>query len=354
MRSRITRRVGCCPLNSWRMSPVTTGKQRYGRHLCDELAMHVNVVAQSGKTATVVTAACFDVVTVYSLTCCKDSQNTRRRPSNLSITPPDDQQFVSSPLSSPYNVTRISSASNLMSIFNDMLRSPGMSAGACSKSASAHNVSPVRPRSASMPATPELPTELPGSLLQHNQGYPYPDNPEFTSSRPISQNVRRGTHPPNARVEDEGDIFDILHLFPEPLNHSKSVPSLNAEYRQGAMKSSRIGPAASVNNNKSQASRAHHRRGLSETEWYVSNDTSAPPHSGTDATGSPSNVSYRHPSNGLARPRVDYGELPQLSPKTFEASSQIRAAERRSNRRDDVSTICFSIVVVHSPSSYHA
>ncbi|KAF3005191.1 hypothetical protein E8E13_010723 [Curvularia kusanoi] len=154
----------------------------------------------------------------------QDSQTARRRPSNLSIVPPDHQQVASSPLSSPYNVARISSASNLMSIFNDMLRSPALSAGASLKSASAHNLRPARPRSASAPWTPNLP-ELPGSILQQNEGYPYFETPDFSLSPPTSQNNQRAEPSPGTQPEDEGDVFDILRLFPEPLNHSRSVPN---------------------------------------------------------------------------------------------------------------------------------
>ena len=291
-------------------------------------------------------------MTLDSLTCCKDDQNARRRPSNLSIVPPDDQQIVSSPLSSPYNVSRISSASNLMAIFNDMLRSPTLNAGASLKPFSVHNTSPARPRSASAPWTPDLPVELPGSLLQQNRGYDYPyfETPDFRLSRPTSQNIRRGTHPPENQPEDEGDVLDLLHLFPEPLNHSRSVPSMHAEYRDGAMKSSAIGPAAIVSaGTKSKPNRSHRRRGLSEIDFHIDNDLNVM--SGSINATSSNASAYGHAFHDR---HTDHGEGLRSMLGGFEVESQRRPRERRVSRRDEVSTFCFSALVVHSPSSCYA
>src|SRR5690242_3151787 len=219
-------------------------------------------------------AGCFDVVTMYSLTRCKDTQKVRRRPSDLIIIPPDHQPLTSSPLSSPYNAPLLSSTSNLMAIFNDMLRSPALSAGPWPRSASVHKPLSTRPRSNSVPASPDLPVELPGSLLQRNQGFPYIETQDFAlaPSRPVSQNVRRGTHPPDRYPEDEGDIIDLLHLFPEPLNHSKSVPSLNTDYRESAMKSSRV-EVSSTSANRSQPHRVHQRKALGDIKWQIPADS---------------------------------------------------------------------------------
>lgn len=284
------------------------------------------------------TAGCPNVVIVYSLTSCKDTQKARRRPSNLTIIPPDHQQFASSPLSSPCNVARVSSTSNLMAIFNDMLRSPALSVGACPRSASVLKPLPTRPRSSSVPSTPDLPVELPGSLLQHNQGFPYLDTPNFAPSRPTSQNIRRGTHPPGRCPEDEGDVFDLLHLFPEPLNHSKSVPSLHAGYRDGAMKSSRAGPAANASANKSKPPKVHHRKALSDIEWQTIAD-STPTNDNNPAVSS--NVAvHDNGSRDSKRLRMDSSNLQQPSPMIFKATPSDNSFERRASRRDDVSTSC--------------
>lgn len=65
----------------------------------------------------------------------------------------------------------VHSASNLLAVVNDMLRSPALSAGLCPRSAEIHKPLPSRPRSISMPPTPEPPVELPGSILLENQGF---------------------------------------------------------------------------------------------------------------------------------------------------------------------------------------
>lgn len=284
---------------------------------------------------------------MYSLTRCKDTQKARRRPSNLTIIPPDSQPLTTTPLSSPYNAPLLSSTSNLMALFNDMLRSPVLSAGPCPRSASVHKPLPTRPRSNSEPASPDLPVELPGSLLQHNQGFPYVETQDFAPSRPTSQNVRRGTHPPDRNPEDEGDILDLLHLFPEPLNHSKSVPSLNTGYREGAMKSTRVETASSASaNNRSKPHRVHHRKALSDIEWQA---TSGLPPSIGGGTAVPANCLPHSSVND--RLLLSSNELPQPSHVTLEAGNANRPAERRASCRDEVSTSCFFVVVNHLPSS---
>ena len=290
-------------------------------------------------------AGYFDVVTVYSLTCCKDTQTTRRRPSNLSIIPPDHQQCMSSPLSSPYNVRRISSTSNLMTIFNDMLRSPASTTAACPDSATVHKPPPPRPHSISVPSTPDLPVELPGSLLQQNQGFPYFETPDFvlSPSRPTSQNLRRGTHPPDRCVGYEGDVFDLLHLFSEPLNHSRSVPGLRSGYQESVMKSSRGGTAPNASAiNKSKPHRVHHRKALSDIEWRTLAESDA---TNDSNIGGPFVLVHGNASNTSNRSRVDSGSLSQLLPLVIEVPASDSSIERHASRRDDVSTNCFFAVV---------
>jgi hypothetical protein len=233
-------------------------------------------------------------------------------------------------------------------MFNDMLRSPASSVG-WPRSASVHKTLPTRPRSASDPSTPDLPIELPGSLLQYNQGYPYPDTPDFLPGRPTSWNVRRGTHPPDKCPEDEGGIFDLLHLFPEPLNHSKSVPGLHEGYRGGTMMSSCTSPAFRTSSSKSRSSRSHQRGSLSSIEWMSAVD-SRPINDGNVASAFQTAVQ----DNGLReskKPRMGSNRMPQPSPTLFEPTIPNGSFERRASRRDDVSTACFYVVLDHSPSS---
>jgi hypothetical protein len=295
-------------------------------------------------------AGYFDVVIMYSLTRCKDTQKAQRRPSNLAIIPPDHQQFTSSPLSSPYNARRVSSSSNLKAIFNDMLRSPALSSGAWPRSTSVHKPLSTRSRSNSVPSSPDLPVELPGSLLQHNQGFPYFDTPSFAPSRPTSQNVRRGTHPPDGRPEDEGDVFDLLHLFPEPLNHCKSVPSLSAGCCESELKPFCTGAAPTASAmSKPKPHRVHHRKALSDIEWRALTDSNSTNDS-NDAVPSSATM-HGNASSDPDKSRADSSRLLQSLSPTFEAVTSDNIFDRRASRRDDVSTNCFFVVVVHSPSS---
>ncbi|KAF2242024.1 hypothetical protein BU26DRAFT_163920 [Trematosphaeria pertusa] len=113
----------------------------------------------------------------------------RRRPPNLTIIPPDyNKNHLSclTPASAHHNAALVHSASNLLAVVNDMLRSPALSATVCPRSsASIHKPLPSRPRSVSLPSTPDLPAELPGSILLENQGFP--------SSQPVAGSATRST-----------------------------------------------------------------------------------------------------------------------------------------------------------------
>ncbi|KAF2175593.1 hypothetical protein K469DRAFT_702118 [Zopfia rhizophila CBS 207.26] len=102
----------------------------------------------------------------------------RPRPPNLTIIPDyNNHNACLAPASALHNaaLSSVSSASNLLAVVNDMLRSPAMSASVCPGSAEIHKPLPSRPRSISLPSTPELlPAELPGSILLDNQGLPSP------------------------------------------------------------------------------------------------------------------------------------------------------------------------------------
>jgi hypothetical protein len=77
-----------------------------------------------------------------------------------------------------------------------MLRSPGLSATVCPRSPGIHKPLPSRPRSVSMPPTPDLPVELPGSLLLDNQGFPSPPVAgPATNSASTMRSARSGTFP---------------------------------------------------------------------------------------------------------------------------------------------------------------
>jgi hypothetical protein len=85
----------------------------------------------------------------------------------------DERTFLS-PASAQQYARLSRSATNLLAVVDDMLRSPAPGATTCSKtSAPLLKPLPSRPRSLSLPSTPE-PVELPGSLLLEAQGYRSP------------------------------------------------------------------------------------------------------------------------------------------------------------------------------------
>ncbi|KAF2679079.1 hypothetical protein K458DRAFT_422507 [Lentithecium fluviatile CBS 122367] len=118
----------------------------------------------------------------------------RRRPPNLTIVPPDyksDSRSFLSPASAQQYAALSKSASNLLAVVDDMLRSPAAGATLCSRTpASLHKPLPSRPRSMSLPSTPE-PVELPGSILLENQGFPSP-SPVAGSIGNTMRSVRSG------------------------------------------------------------------------------------------------------------------------------------------------------------------
>ncbi|KAF2278474.1 uncharacterized protein EI97DRAFT_255805 [Westerdykella ornata] len=114
-----------------------------------------------------------------------------------------------------------------------MLRSPGLSATVCSRStAEIHKPLPSRPRSVSMPSTPELPIELPGSILLENQGFPLQRAAHLAAPGPSTMRPARSEHPSSSsatplrpsssRVPQHKKTFSEASLQ----RRSKSKPNL--------------------------------------------------------------------------------------------------------------------------------
>ncbi|KAF1956529.1 hypothetical protein CC80DRAFT_59693 [Byssothecium circinans] len=101
----------------------------------------------------------------------------RRRPPALTIVPPDynDSNFnYLSPVSANHNAPFIHSSTSLLALVNDTLQVWSPTTARPRPSLSIHKPLPSRPRSVSLPSTPNLPVELPGSILLENQGFPSP------------------------------------------------------------------------------------------------------------------------------------------------------------------------------------
>ncbi|KAF2501443.1 hypothetical protein BU16DRAFT_522417 [Lophium mytilinum] len=118
------------------------------------------------------------------------SQNAHARPQLQGLLSPsscDAHGQCLAPASALHNaaLSSVSSASNLLAVVNEMLRSPALTGSACPRSP-LHKPLPGRPRSISLPPTPDI-VELPGSLLLVNQGFP-PASPVAASA--ASQTMR--------------------------------------------------------------------------------------------------------------------------------------------------------------------
>ncbi|KAH7085521.1 hypothetical protein BKA63DRAFT_499767 [Paraphoma chrysanthemicola] len=188
----------------------------------------------------------------------------RKRPSDLKILT-ENKQIALSPQSAQYNVALVSAASNFQGVFNDMLRSPAPFLAACPRSASLLKPLPKRPRSLSLPSTPDSPAELPGSILQENQGFPPSLSCQDFAPTSVPTETSQGAAPLSSKSSEDGEsLCNLLDLFPEPLAHARSVPDLGR--RESEMRSIRTGNALNPNAPvKPSPSTIHHKKSLSET-----------------------------------------------------------------------------------------
>lgn len=226
-----------------------------------------------------------------------------------------------------------------------MLRSPAPSAAACTGTLPLQKPLPSRPRSISAPSTPDLPAELPGSLLQDNQGFPASSSAICAvPSRPTSQTIRRVTHPPDKAFEDEGGPLDLLNLVPEPLTHVKSVPNMSA--RHSTMRSVRSGNA--LNSSvvaKPSPLKVQHKKSLSDTSsrrYLKPNQVNSP----TSTSGKLTTCSVStsgDSSDNTNKAHTSATQVLQPSPLIVEGDSRKHDREERKLVRNEVSAICFSI-----------
>ena len=99
-----------------------------------------------------------------------------------------------------------------------MMRSP---ASMCPKSApEIHKPLPSRPRSVSLPSSPTLPVELPGSILLENQGFP--SSPDAGSATRSTMRSFRSVNSLSAGVAAKPSPSKV------PLKHQRSSSEANA------------------------------------------------------------------------------------------------------------------------------
>ncbi|KAF2263517.1 hypothetical protein CC78DRAFT_271311 [Lojkania enalia] len=227
------------------------------------------------------------------------SKPIRRRPVDLNLTIPPDwnsHHVCLTPTSAHHNAALVNSASNLLAVVNDMLRSPALSATFCPRSAAIHKPLPSRPRSVSLPSTPNVPVELPGSILQENQGFP---------SLPVAGSA---TQPTMRSVRSGNSLSSSAATKPSPskVQHKKSLSEASLQRRS----KSRPNLVTSPSSTDSKL-----------TTCSVS--TNGGQTSSSDSTNA----------------RVGADNLLQPSPVIVEGKPWRKSGESSSNRRSDVSFV---------------
>lgn len=219
-----------------------------------------------------------------------------------------------------------------------MLRSPSPAGVACNGPTAVDKPLPGRPRSMSLPSISGFPVELPGSILLENQGFPPGAAGEI---RPISQNIRRETHPPDGPISRHESTDDI-DLIPPKLPHISSL--LITDQRIAAMRSVRSANALSaqassqkVQQKKSLGDVSSRRRSRPD---LLTSSTS------TDkklATCSTPTIEERCPS----LTKDNFSTRASLQPSS--SNSKERQAKscvgKYSDRRSEVCSDCFLILV---------
>jgi hypothetical protein len=188
-----------------------------------------------------------------------------------------------------------------------MLRSPALSGTLCPRSAAEiHKPLPSRPRSLSLPSTPELPAkspvELPGSILLENQGFP---------SEPAAGSAARSS--PTMRSARSGNSLSSSAAKPTPSKvprHQRSFSETSLQRRSKSKPNLITSP--------------------SSTESKIT-------------TCSVSTVEGHASSSDSTKACVGAEKLLQPSPLIVEGKPW-----RKGNPRDEVSTVCFFLCSIYS------
>jgi hypothetical protein len=232
----------------------------------------------------------------------------------------------------------VNAASTLQPTFNDILHIPAAS----SRPTSIYKALPSPPRSHFL-SSPDLPAELPGSILQDNHGFPSCAVAEgLVIVRPASQNIRRSTSPPERDIDYEDNFSTLITLFPDPINHAKSVPDLGQQFRD--MRSVRSSTALSSSTiSMPSPLRTQHKKPMSQTSSRRSSRTENVKSStlaDSNLTAcSTSTVGGYNDNSTRARNLTNQ----TLQPPSLNPEGQVwnGNAEYRENHRSEVSTVCF-------------
>jgi hypothetical protein len=185
-----------------------------------------------------------------------------------------------------------------------MLRSPALSATVCPRSAELHKPLPSRPRSVSLPSVPDLPVELPGSILLENQGFPSP---------PAAGSAARSTCTMSS-ARSSSTLSTSAAVKPSP----SKVPQHKRSFSEANLK-------------RQSRSRPNLIKSSSSTDSKLT-------------TCSVSTNGGQTSSSESTKARVGAEKLLQPSPLIVEGKPWRKSPGENSNHRDEVSTICFNPV----------
>ncbi|KAI8939497.1 hypothetical protein NX059_003268 [Plenodomus lindquistii] len=190
---------------------------------------------------------------------------------------------------------------------------------------------PSRPRSVSLPTTPELPAELPGSLLLDNQGYPSDYAPQEPWT--ITQATQTTSSDICAENRDANQKIQLKHsyLVPESLTHAKSVPNLNVQHRPmnhvqswAALDSATTSASSPIN--------AQHRRHRSETSRRQNSRLDLGPF----PVAREKNRRRDAPTSGTTAVKVTESPQPSSEGAVWDLSTEIRQDSRKNASRISV------------------
>jgi len=227
----------------------------------------------------------------------------------------------------------VNAASTLQAALNDILRSPAPCSATDPRPTSVYQPLPGRPRSISLPSIADLPVELPGSILQENQGFPSDVVPETISiGCPHSQNIRRSTHPNVSDLEDAEEFSALLKLFPEPV-HDTIVPGSTPQSEMRSVHSDKASSPSLMSQPKPL--RIQHKRSVSEKASRRRSRSELVPSS---VSMDVSLLESACATSRSARTRVATGKT--LQPSPFISEGQTWDNEYQKGRGSEVSLFC--------------
>lgn len=219
-----------------------------------------------------------------------------------------------------------------------MLRSPTSAVVTCPESTP---VQSLLPHSVSLPCTPNLPSELRGSVLRDNQGLPPCLAFGFsTFTHPASHDSRQETHFSEKHAKDKGDLSALLCLFPAPHSLGESGPDWDVQ--RGTTELNRVSSALDL------SATAEHDASEAQQKQCLSNADSQK-HSRQSLMKSPSFTDMKSSTSicresdiDFTQDRVDASRLAQPVPTSVETNAWERNIESREFHHQNVSQSVFA------------